>query len=244
MVTTSKVIRIDNYKSTPVLNELFKEKGITKAFSVQTIEGTNVYLAFNKILKSINISIDKDAKLIHSFSEPISVIKTSDKGDYVAIGGSRGKVAVFKQQADQSYNALTAYRAHKSTVTGIDFTTNNDRIVSSSLDNTINILWLNKSLNENLTLSEKQIWIRDASFCLNNSCIVSAGDKGTVQLWPGSVQQAFKQMLSNKKYSDIIDQVNPDESITEQYPALKYIWEDSNEYADFKDFWNKMKLKK
>ena len=51
-------------------------------------------------------------------------------------------------------------------------------------------------------------------------------------------------MLSNKKYSDIIDQVNPDESITEQYPALKYIWEDSNEYADFKDFWNKMKLKK
>jgi hypothetical protein len=147
------------------------------------------YLKIEKTQNDYNYAETVNIPLPREFTEVISYIGTSKSGKYMALGGDKGRVALFKL-AGSKYNYYRNIPGNISSITGVVFSNNDNQetIITSAFDHSIHVNRFSDSKNEGLILKESPLWVRGLALSDDNKNIIATGQGGFITVWPSDVE--------------------------------------------------------
>lgn len=208
------------------------------------------YLIVEKVQNDYNYSETISIPLPREFTDSITYIGTSRSGKYMALGGDRGRVALFKL-AGNTYSYERNIPGNISSITGIVFSNNDSQetIITSAFDHSIHVNRFSDSKNEGLILRENPLWVRGMALSDDNKSIIATGQGGFITVWPSNVEnlvaslnniEGVQKMLNTDVYREkIIDEIGED-----LYKSIEVVDVENEGMSEFWQFLTKEYLKK
>ncbi|MEN2281651.1 hypothetical protein AAGF08_05880 [Algoriphagus sp. SE2] len=210
------------------------------------------FLKFLKIEKSqnnYNYSELVDIPIPREFTEIISFIGSSKSGKYMALGGDKGRVALFSFTGSR-YTYQRNVPGNISSITGIVFSNDDSQqtIITSAFDHTIHINRFSDSKNEGLILKESPLWVRGLALSDDNKNIIATGQGGFITVWPSNIENL---VASLNKIEDIQQMLNSevntvkikDEIGEDLYESIEVVDAENEGMSKFWQFLTKEYLK-
>ena len=223
------------------------ENSIINTATCFTKDGTTfVFISEGKRLSEISIdnkgTISAPEKII-DFSESISALSVSKDGRFISIGGSYGAIEVYKLSGT-NYTFNNQLRGNVSAITGLTFSSDDSLLITGSLDHSMRVKRLFKTVDEedDLVFKEKDAWIRNLCLSPDNKYVVSVGQSGLIQVWPVTLDYVLKEIKGIKKYKDFLYGSINESGLKEELgdELFKSIWELDPKNKNFKDLWESL----
>jgi hypothetical protein len=223
------------------------ENSLINTASAYTKEGTTFVLVsqgkrLSKVMIDNKGTVFEPEKIME-FPENISALSVSKDGRFIAIGGSYGAIEVYKL-IGKDYTFNSQLRGNVSAITGLNFSSDDSLLITGSLDHSMHVKRLFKTVEEedDLVFKEKDAWIRNLCVSPDNNYVVSVGQSGLIQVWPVSLENVVSELKGIKKYKDFLFGSINESALKEELgdELFKSIWELDSGNKSFKDLWESL----
>jgi WD40 repeat protein len=223
------------------------ENSLINTASAYTKEGTTFVLVsqgkrLSKVMIDNKGTVFEPEKIME-FPENISALSVSKDGRFIAIGGFYGAIEVYKL-IGKDYTFNSQLRGNVSAITGLNFSSDDSLLITGSLDHSMHVKRLFKTVEEedDLVFKEKDAWIRNLCVSPDNNYVVSVGQSGLIQVWPVSLENVVSELKGIKKYKDFLFGSINESALKEELgdELFKSIWELDSGNKSFKDLWESL----
>lgn len=209
---------------------------------------TTVFISEGKTLSKITIDSKGNtltSEKLFDFSANISAITVSKDGKLICVGGTNGSAKIYKQSLT-NYNFDNQLRGNVSVVTGLNFSSDNSLLVTSSLDHSLRVKRLSKIaiLEEDLVFREKDLWIRSLSISPDNNYAVSVGQSGLIQVWPLTTECAMKEIIGIERYLNFLKGTVNESGLKAELgnELFESLWKFDEKNKNFNELWENLKI--